>query len=368
MKDIRILKASYLVAAVLLLHGYGLGAQEPSRSLDAAAVRAQASMKIAGLSVAVQIGDELIFAKGYGEADLENHVPSTPNTVYRIASVTKQFTAAAVLKLADSGDLELQDYVREHVPIFDQGRSRITLHQLLTHTSGLLNYSRFIGDRNRLPLRPAEVVAIFEEEDLEFPPGKNWKYSNSGYFLLGLVIQNASGMSYGDYIERELSEPLGLADTVYCDNARLIENRAAGYVPREGSFLNAKQIEMNAPFAAGALCSTVLDLSKWAQSLFTDKLLPLDRVRQMTAPVKAGGRSHEYGYGIGIDELNGHLRFHHAGSISGFSSYLAYFPDSKLSIAVLSNTGRVDASSIGDELAGTVFDLGLEGTLGASSE
>ncbi|MEM8930214.1 MAG: serine hydrolase domain-containing protein [Acidobacteriota bacterium] len=335
-----------------------LAAPDLASDLDAIVSSGRTSMQTAGLSVAVRLGDRVIFAEGYGEADLEHHIAATPETVYRIASVTKQFTAVAILQLADAERLALQDPVSAHVPIFDQGPAPITLHQLLTHTSGLRNYSRFIGDRNRLPLTREDVVAMFEDEDLDFRPGRDWAYSNSGYFLLGLAIEHVSGLTYGEYVEKALAKPAGLHDTLYCDNARLIEHRARGYVSRKGRFQNAKAIEMHAPFAAGALCSTVLDLVQWARALFGGSIVSPIRLREMTTPVEIRGRAREYGYGVVIDDLDGHRRFQHGGSISGFSAYLCHYPDSNLSIAVLANTGGVDAEGLADELARAVFASG----------
>ena len=349
-----------LLIVSFVIQGPSAQARDLATELDKVAAHAQASMNAAGLSVAVQVGDRRAFTASYGEADLENHVAATPETVYRIASVTKMLTAAAVLKLVDTGKLRLRDPVTEHVPAFDRGPEEITLHQLLTHTSGLQNYSRAIGNRNRLPLSPDEVLSLFEEKKLDFPPGKGWKYSNSGYFLLGLAIETAAGMSYGDYVEQKLAGPLDLHQTVYCDTSRLIEHRARGYVHRKGRFQNAKQIEMHAPFAAGALCSTARDLAQWAHALFNGSVLSPMRVRQMTTSVEVRGNSRDYGYGVVVDELDGHRRFQHAGSISGFSAFLAYFPDSQLAVAVLTNTGGIDAGRIGDALARVVFDVGID--------
>ena len=352
----RVLRVICVIVALRLLGTTALLTQDLAGSVDGVASRARTEHNVAGLSVAVQVGDEIRFAEGYGEADLENHVAATSETVYRIGSITKQFTAAAILKLADAGRLRLDDPVSTQVPDFKSASGQITLHQLLTHTSGLYNYSVLIGDRNRLNLSAEEVVALFENEPLDFAPGQGWNYTNSGYFLLGLVIEHASGTGYPRYIEQELARPHGLNKTVYCDNTRLIENRARGYRRGPDGFHNARPIEMNAPFAAGALCSTVVDLVKWNRALFAGEVIPPRRVRQMVSPVVVNGGPQTYGYGLMIDELNGRRRIHHGGGINGFTAHLAYYPDQDVTVVALTNTGGVPIVEIGAELANAGFE------------
>lgn len=341
-----------VVPLLLLIHGQG-GAQSPGHTaarqgldpvlagIDSIARSAVAELPLAGLSIAVARGPRLLLARGYGHADLEHDVPATEHTVYRIASITKQFTAAAILKLAEEGKLRLDDDITRHLPSYPTQGRRITLRQLLNHTSGIRSFTELpaFAPRQRLDLSDDDMLAIFQDEPLDFEPGTNFLYNNSGYYLLAMVVEAVTGRRYDDYLGEAVLAPLGLGATRGCDDRPLIERRARGYVAAEGSFRNAGYISMYPPKGGGSLCSTVLDLVQWVQAQATGLGLRPDSYRQMQTPAKlASGEEIAYGLGLLLSRFEGHEEVLHGGGINGFSSYLAYFPADSLTVVVLSNT------------------------------
>src|SRR5690348_4828479 len=207
------------------------------RYVDSVATAAVAEHRTAGVSVAVVKNGRTILSKGYGFADLENDVPATPETVYRIGSVTKQFTAAAIMRLMEQGKLSLDDTLQKFLPNFPTQGNRVTVRHLLNHTSGIKSYTS-LGPKwarvMRIDLATDSLVALFANEPFDFKPGDAWLYDNSGYFLLGMIIEKVSGKPYGKYLKDEIFTPLGLKSTIYCDQAPLIKHRAQGYATQPG--------------------------------------------------------------------------------------------------------------------------------------
>lgn len=353
----------HVVATVVaLLPAAPVVAQDYASTLDAVAAKARESRQLPGLSVAVRLDDRVVLAKGYGRADLENQVPATADTVYHIGSITRPFTAASVLKLVSQGKLRLDDDVRRLLPTFALPPNGITLRHLLTHTAGIPNYSDMIGPRERaVELTPQEVVARFADKPLEFAPGDGQRSSSSNYFLLGLIIEQVVGKAYGEHIEREVRE-VGLRSTLYCDRRRIIERRARGYERGSNSVANAPHMEMTAAFAAGGLCSTVGDLVNWFDALLHGRVIPPDLVHEMTTPVRVAGRAQQYGAGLAVDQLDGHVRIHHLGAVDGFAGQVVHYPERALTIAVLTNVvpaGRAaraaDVEETANELARVIL-------------
>src|SRR5688500_13401031 len=272
--------------------------------VDSVATAAVAEHRTAGVSVAVAKNGRTILAKGYGSADLEHDVPATDSTVYRIGSITKQFTSAAIMRLMEQGKLSLDDTLQKFFPNFPTQGNRVTVRHLLNHTSGIKSYTS-LGPKwarvIRLDLAPDSVVALFANEPFDFKPGDSYRYNNSGYFLLGMVIEKLTGKPYGQYLQDELFTPLGLKSTIYCDQAPLIKHRAQGYATRPGGgFINAEPLSMTQPYAAGSLCSTVKDLVVWAQALSSGKVVSPASYKLMTTPGTLNdGKSFSYGFGLG---------------------------------------------------------------------
>jgi CubicO group peptidase (beta-lactamase class C family) len=327
---------------------------------------AQAEMKsnhVPGLSVAVRRGAEVILARGYGLADVELSVPAGAETIYRIGSLTKQFTAAAIMQLVEQGKIGLQDDITKYLPDFPTQGHTVTVHHLLTHTSGIKNYTalpKIWAEVFPLDLTDAQLVDLFRKEPFDFAPGEKWSYSNSGYYLLGMIIQKVSGMPYGEYLQKAIFGPLGLRSTLYCDNRTILPNRAQGYEVENGRVVNDAQISMNTPGAAGALCSSVLDLLAWQQALNAGRVVsPASRQLMTTAAKLNDGSATRYGYGLGVGDLDGHHMISHSGGINGFITHIGYFPDDDLTVTVLGNTGGAPSARIAGNIARLALGMPL---------
>jgi CubicO group peptidase (beta-lactamase class C family) len=286
-------------------------------------------------AVLVARGDEVLLNKGWGQANVEWNVPNTPSTRFRIASITKQFTAAAILLLEERGKLSVDDPVRKYLPDAPASWNTITIFHLLTHTSGVPDYSALPPYRSVGPLTPTEVVARFRDAPLDFVPGERWNYSNSGYALLGLLIERVSGRSYAEFLRENIFMPLNMDDSGYDLSRDVILRRASGYRRTPAGIVNAPYLDMSLPYAAGGLYSTTGDLLTWTRALFGGRLLSAASLRKMTTPVpqSPGG----YAFGLNVQSVGGRTVMFHAGGINGFTTTLAYYPDSRVTIAVLSN-------------------------------
>jgi D-alanyl-D-alanine carboxypeptidase len=301
-----------------------------------------------GAAVRVEKGGEVVLRKGYGMADLEMGVPIEPDMVFRLGSITKQFTAAAVLLLVEEGKVELDAPVSAYLHDYEGPGAGASIHQLLTHTAGLPNYtaSPEYAARMREDQETGDMVERFRELDLEFEPGSRWSYSNSGYYLLGLVIEKASGTRYEDFVETRIFEPLGMERSRYGHVDEIVPGRVEGYQGEAGDHENAAFLSMTQPYAAGSLLSTVDDLARWDDALRPggagEILTPELRARLGEATALPGGGSSGYGYGFSVGEYAGHRMIHHGGGINGFRSYLIRVPEADVFVAVLSNNSAVE--------------------------
>ena len=289
--------------------------------------------KFMGTVLVAQDG-KVLLDKGYGFANLEWDVPNTPTTKFRLGSITKQFTAASILLLEERGKLKVEDPVKKYMPNAPAAWDKITIFHLLTHTSGIPSFTGFSDyeSHETQAMTPGKLVEWFRDKPLEFEPGTKWNYSNSGYVLLGYLIEKISGQSYSDFVQQNIFTPLGMKDSGYDSNSAIIAHRAAGYTPGKSGPINAGFVHMSIPFSAGALYSTTEDLLRWEQGLFGGKLLKPDSLTKMTTPFKQ-----DYAFGLGVSTQNGHKMIAHDGGIQGFNTSLAYFPDDKLVVAVLAN-------------------------------
>jgi CubicO group peptidase (beta-lactamase class C family) len=307
-------------------------------------------------SVLVAREGKVLLSKGYGLANREMNLPNIAQTKFRLASVTKQFTAMAILILQARGKIDVQDRVCDYVPNCPLAWQAITLHHLLTHTSGIPDYysSPDWGSFQGKPMTPADLMALFIDKPLDFQPGEKWKYSNSGYIVLGVIIEQVSGMTYEAFIKENIFGPLIMANTGYLDNP---EDLAVGYSNATG-VLPANFEDMSGLYAAGGLYSTVGDLYLWDQALYTDKLIPRGfRARMLTsyATVPDGG-GFGYGYGWFIGEIADRRAIYHHGRIEGFTSLNLFYPDDKVIVIVLSNQWFMDPYRIGVQLANIVLE------------
>src|SRR5262245_17561545 len=312
-----------------------------------------------GLSVAVARGDELVYTRAYGFACLEYPVNADEETLFRIASITKQFTAAAILKLAERGKVALDEPLTKYLPEYPTHGQEITLRHLLTHTSGIPNVTdlgRTWSDVAERELDHGAMVALWKDRPLDFTPGVRFKYSNSGYYLLGMVIEKVSGRSYPEFLRAEFFEPLKMARTRYDSNSELIPNRAQGYRFEGGAFWNDRVIGMSQPFSSGGLLSTAGDLVRWETALVSGRVVASSSFEEMTLPyLLADGSETGYGMGLMLDPVADHPCVHHGGDLFGFNSVLAYFPEEKLTIAALSNSERLSTETLLEDLAQALF-------------
>jgi CubicO group peptidase (beta-lactamase class C family) len=302
-------------------------------------------------SVLVAKGSQVLLSKGYGSANLEWDVPNSPATKFRLGSITKQFTAASVLLLQERGKLNVQDPVKKYMADAPPAWDKITIYHLLTHTSGIPSFTSFQEYPTWEPFAttPAEGVKRFRDKPLEFAPGEKWNYSNSGYLLLGYLIEKITGETYEKFVRENIFTPLGMQDSGYDSNSAVILRRASGYTKQNDVLVNAGFVHMTIPFSAGALYSTTEDLLKWEQGLFGGKVLSKTSVETMTTPFK-----NDYACGLGVQTKNGHKAIEHGGGIQGFNTQLTYYPDDKLTIAVLANVNGTAPGEIAERLAAVV--------------
>lgn len=294
-------------------------------------------------SVLVARDGKILLRRGYGPANAEWNIPNTPDTKFRLGSITKQFTAMGILILERQGKLSVNDPVCKYVERCPETWKPITIHHLLTHTSGIPNFTGF-PDYNATkaqPSPPKDTLRRFIDKPLVFDPGTKYQYSNSGYVLLGYVLETASGTKYDEFVRRNIFDPLGMKDTGYDWNWEVLPRRASGYDRAGKGLRNADFIHMTVPHAAGALYSTVDDLYKWDQALYTETLLPKEAMQRYFTPFKDG-----YAYGWMTREFSGMKVIFHGGGIDGFSTMISRVPDLRLVVIALDNilpgqTGRV---------------------------
>ncbi len=293
-----------------------------------------------GASAIVIKGGQTVLRKGYGLANVELGVPNTPESVFELGSVTKQFTAVAILMLAEQGKLSLTDEIQKYLPDYPTHDARITLEHLLTHTAGVPNYTDMAEWRPRvredMPL--ATLIALFKDKPLDFPPGSKWSYSNSGYILLGAVIEKVSGKSYERFVEDEIFQKVNMKASRYGSPSEVIPNRSYGYDRAEEGFRNAEYLSMTQPYAAGSLMSTVDDLAAWDRALSGETLLKRASLDRLFTPAKTtGGANTGYALGWGVQKIAGKTVEAHGGGIFGYVTVDLRVPEEKLFVSILSN-------------------------------
>ncbi len=293
-----------------------------------------------GATVIVVKDGKVLLRKGYGMADLELGVRMEPDMRLRIGSVTKQFTAAAILVLADEGKLALSDPITKFLPGYPTHGQTITVEHLLTHTSGIKSYTDMPEWvplwRKDMPLDT--LIAFFKDQPMDFAPGEKWKYDNSGYVLLGAIIEKASGKPYADFVRDRIFAPLGMTHSAYDTTESVVTRRVPGYQKTGAGWINAPYLSMTQPYAAGALVSTVDDLAKWDAALYTDRLVKQASLQRAWTPASLkDGKSTGYGFGWTMSAVQGRPSVEHGGGINGFVCYVLRLPQDRVYVAVLTN-------------------------------
>jgi len=317
-------------------------------------------------SVLVAQQGKVIFKKGFGMADFEWNIPNTPDTKFRLGSITKQFTSMLILQLVQEGKVKLEGKITDYLPDYPKKTGeRITIHQLLTHTSGIPGYTEFPGffrNMSRDPYTPTEFVKQFADSALLFEPGARWSYSNSGYFLLGVIIEKITGKTYEQVLQERIFGPLGMKGSGYDHHETILAKRATGYVKEPSGYENAAYLDMSIPFSAGSLYSTVEDLYTWDQALYTNRLLS-DEVKTLLFKSYAsafGTMSYGYGWMMGylpVGRSSDSLSvIQHGGGINGFNTLLCRVPDDKSLIVLLNNTGGSRLGEITRAITGILYD------------
>jgi CubicO group peptidase (beta-lactamase class C family) len=305
-------------------------------------------------TILVAKGGKILVNKGYGLANYEHNIPNTGKTKFRIGSVTKQFTAVAIMQLVEKGKVSLKAHISEYLPYFRKDIDpKITVHNLLVHSSGLPNYTDlpgFYAKHSRNPYEVKDFITQFCSGDLEFEPGSTWKYSNSGYFILGAIIEAVTGQTYADYLKEHIFGPAGMEDSGYDNPETILENRATGYRMGQNGLENCEYLDMSIPYAAGSLYSTTEDLYKWDRILYTEKILTERSKELMFTPYIA-----YYGYGWFIAPKNGHTNYSHSGGINGFVCNFARYVEDDACIVVLANREKAQEGYIASALNAILF-------------
>ncbi|MGQ0641870.1 MAG: serine hydrolase domain-containing protein [Gemmatimonadaceae bacterium] len=336
-------------------------AQTLVQKLDSIAGAGVARQLVVGSVIAVVKGTDTILFKAYGKADVEWNIPMPSDAMFEIGSQAKQFTAVAILQLRDAGKLSLDDDLTKWLPDFDTRGNKVTLRNLLYHTSGIHNFTETkefpVLVSNRVFPRDS-AYALIKKHPFDFPSGTAQLYSNSGFWLLGLIVEKASGMSYEDYVEKKFFEPLGMKRSMYCNSYENIERRAHGYGIRNGQIMRAPTNVHAWGFAAGSLCSTAGDMITWLKALHGGKVLSPKSYAEMTTPGKlTDWATLRYGMGLGVyKDFNGLELYEHGGVNAGFWTQGNWYPESQTAIVVLHNSnGTLDPEEVAEALAWTLL-------------
>jgi len=316
-------------------------------------------------SVLVAENGKIIYKGAYGQANMEWNIPNTPDTRFRLGSITKQFTATVILQLVEQGKIKLDAKLSDYLPDYrkDTGE-KVTIHHLLTHTSGIPSYTSqpgFFQNVSRNPYKVDEFVKKYASGNLEFEPGSKFTYNNSGYFLLGAIIEHVTGKPYEQVLKENIFDPLGMKNTGYDHYATIIAQRASGYIKTPEGYLNAPYLDMSIPYAAGSLYSTVEDLYLWDQALYADKVLSAQSKALMYKPFLE-----DYAYGWAITNASFKQNnqpvqvISHDGGINGFNTTIVRFPKEKNLIVMLDNTNSEYLSRLSDSIAKIIYNQPYE--------
>jgi CubicO group peptidase (beta-lactamase class C family) len=356
---------SSLTALVVISIGASSVAAQSGRTLaqklDSLAGSGILENRVVGTVAAVVKGNDTLLLKGYGKADVEWDVPMPVDAMFEIGSVAKQFTAVAILQLRDQGKLSLDDDITKWLPDFDTRGNRVPLRRLMDHTSGIVGLTEMpefglLASNPRFPRDSA--YALIKRKPFQFPTGEAQVYNNSAFWLLGLVVEKASGMTYESYVEQKLFEPLGMKRSMYCNSGENIPRRAHGYGVQNGMIRRAPANVHTWPFSAGSICSTAGDMVTWLKALHGGKVLSPKSYAEMITPSKLNdGTPLRYGMGIGVGkDVRGLNYIGHGGSIAGFGAEAGWYPDAQMAVVVLFNsTGNMDPGAVAGELAAEVL-------------
>jgi len=358
--QIRWFNVLFLIYCLIMFVALDLNGQDMTAKYDSIVEMVVEDPNGPGFAIQISKDGKTIYQKAVGKANLELDVDMTTDHVFRIGSITKQFTTAAILRLQEQGKLSINDELTKYIADYPTHGNKITIEHLMTHTSGIKSYTSMPEFRTKwmsTHMDPEELIAVFKDEPMDFKTGEKEIYNNSGYILLGYIIEQVSEKTYGEYIETEFFEPLGMNNSSYEVASDIIPNRAYGYDEREEEdYINAPYLSMTLPYAAGSLLSTTDDLRKWHTAFMNDQVISASsRTAAHTSAKLTDGDETGYGYGWGIGSYKGSTRIGHDGGINGFLSSSQYFPDEKILLTVLSNCNCNSAQQMVMPLAATAI-------------
>ncbi|WP_264535247.1 serine hydrolase [Flavobacterium sp. N1736] len=361
-------KSIKLISFFVILHLFTLStlfAQDKGKQIDQLLSKYNEYDQFNGSALVAENG-KVILKKGYGSANMEWNIPNQPDTKFRLGSITKQFTALLIVKLAEEGKIKLDVPITTYLPDYPKETGdKITIHNLLTHTSGIPNYTsvpNFLKEKARNPYSPADFVKTFSNLPLEFKPGEKFVYSNSGYFLLGYIIEKITGKTYEENLQETIFTPLKMVNSGYDHSDVIIKNRAAGYERQGKKIVNASYLDMSIPYAAGSLYSTAEDLYLWDQALYTSKLLSEKSMESLfKSYITLGDES--YGYGWFLREITIGTKkvkiVEHGGGINGFNTNISRIPSDKILIVLLNNTGRAVLGEMTENIRNILYNQSI---------
>jgi D-alanyl-D-alanine carboxypeptidase len=351
-----------LILSLLIFNVVNASAQIIQPSVDALAEldrRVQAHLdanNIPGGLVAVASRGRIIHLKTYGMANVELSVPVTDSTVFEIGSISKQFASAAAMQLVQEDMLRLDDPIHQYLPDLPSEWLGVTVRQLLTHTSGIPDYEEIrTYDAYGFRLTPAEVIRIAHSRPMDFSPGTGWYYSNTGYFLLSMIVERIEGRSLGEVLQSRIFDPLGMTQTRMANPESIIRHRAAGYwINKVGELINRRATETSSTLGAGGLLSSVHDLVKWDDSLYGEQLLSAESKSAMwTETILPNGESTRYAFGWFVNPYKELTSKRHSGQVAGFNAYFSRFPDQEAVIIVFLNRYRANPRRLSDAVLHT---------------
>lgn len=311
-----------------------------------------------GVSFLIAKDGKSIYEAAFGMADLELSIPMTKSNVFEIGSITKQFTAISILMLEEQGKLKVEDEITKYIPDYPTKGKKITIHHLLNHTSGIKSYTNMTNfmEISRIDMTPEKLIDVFKDEPMDFEPGEQFLYSNSGYIILGHIIEVASGQTYEDFVEKNIFKNIGMTKSLYGHNNELIPNRASGYSENQNGYSNANYISMTIPYAAGSLMSTTEDLLIWQNALNNHELIKKSSYEKAIHGSTLNNGEHiPYGYGLGEVNINGSTSIQHGGGIFGYTTMGIYLPEEKVYVLGLTNCDCKNISTITSTIAAIVI-------------
>ena len=353
-------RLNFKVLAITILFfasGFSIEAQNIETRLDRIIQQNYQSEK-PGAAALVAKDREIIYRKAFGEANLELDVAMKPEMVFEIGSMTKQFTAMAILMLEEQGEISLQDDITKYIEDYPTHGHEITIHHLLIHTSGIKSYTSMKEWQGkwRKDFKPKEMIDFFKNEPMNFAPGEKFSYNNSAYFMLGYIIKQVSGMPYPEFLEKNIFQPLGMANSYYGSHRKIIKNRAAGYQKKSGDFVNEEFLSLTQPGAAGSIMTTVDDMWKWQQAINNNRLIKRETLEKaFTEYTLNNGEPINYGYGWFLKEIKGSPTIEHGGGIFGYTSNGIYLPEEEVYVVMLSNRDDFSPQKTSTKIAAEVI-------------